>query len=114
MVDTNINIIIIDVVDRANKVLLEALLTSAKVTSDPEKAKYVERNVALELFEFLKMLLKKLNAKEMYCENLSLYPHTIVIGDSILSLRRNWLDLIEISLDNVADVIEKWECKEKN
>lgn len=104
----------LEITNRANKILLEAVTTTARVLSDPEKIKFVEQYVALELFEFLRTLLPKLlPAKKLYCEELSLYPHAIQVEEGILRLHRNWMDLVEISLDSL-DNIEKWKCREES
>jgi hypothetical protein len=104
----------VELVERANKVLFETVTTAAKVLSDPEKIKYVEQYVALELFEFLRALLPKLlPARKLYCEELSLYPHIIALDGRVLRLNRNWIDLVEISLDN-EDKIKEWKCREES
>jgi hypothetical protein len=106
----------VDIANAVNKVLLEVVAATAKVIYDHEKIKHIEQRTALELFDFLRALLKGLGlpgVKEMYCEHHPLFPHVIVIENGVLSLKRNWLDLVEIAEDNIK-VIEEWKCREKS
>jgi hypothetical protein len=104
----------VELVERANKILLETVVTMAEAKVSSEKIKYVEQYVALELFELLRALLPKLlNAKKLYCEGLLLYPHVIQLKGDILRLSRNWIDLVEISLDS-EDKIKEWKCREES